>query len=134
MGLDLPQHTHADLQRIEALAANGHVLAGGVVRRKLIGALVMRGIFARVRHRDELAVRAAALRGHRGRRAPLRCGVRLRFLLHLSTRVHHHGNGGSQADRSRQNRRKGLALLRQSQGIFPRNALIGLPREVTQEC
>jgi hypothetical protein len=68
MGLDLPQHTHADLQRIKALAANQHVIAGVAVRRKRVGALVMRVILARVRHWDGLALRAAALQSHRGRR------------------------------------------------------------------
>ena len=27
-----------------------------------------------------------------------------------------------------------LTLLRQNQGIFPRSAPVGLPREVTQQC
>jgi hypothetical protein len=70
MGLDLPQDTHADLQRVKAHTTHEHVHSGITVRRKLVGALVMRVIFARVRHRDGLTLRAAALRRHRGRRVP----------------------------------------------------------------
>ena len=62
MGLDLPQHTHPDLQRIKALAINEYVISGVAVRRELIGALVMRIIFGRAWHRDGLALWAALRR------------------------------------------------------------------------
>lgn len=84
VGLDFPQHAHADLQRVEALAVHEHVLAGIAVGRNSIDALVMRVVSASVRHRNGPALGAAlALRGlgwySGGQSRPDGSGLGLRF-------------------------------------------------------